>query len=192
MISLLVKQMLEFSMNKQEETAPKSQLWCKYTFAKEQQSSLSNAACPRTVGGPWKVRGNAAELTRRACGWSPDTWWGTLSSLSCFHLFVTHSSCLEKNSTQRTSSPLHLLHTSGHSSRCVPCLKIKVAFIFTSIYPPHIHPQRTQIPSYWKLSCIGLYTKIQNPDYHLVEHLENQLIRKPLRDSVLLKVSLYF
>lgn len=46
----------------------KIQLWCKYTFAKEQQSSLSNAACPRTVGGPRKVRGNAAELTRRACG----------------------------------------------------------------------------------------------------------------------------
>lgn len=137
--------MLECSMNKHEKTAPKSQFWCKYTFAKEQQSGLSTTACSRTVEGPWKVWDSATELAWRACGWSPDTWWDTLSSLSCFHFFVTHSSCLAKNSTDNPS-PLHLLHTSGHSSRYVPLLKVKVAFIFTSIYPSQIHPQRTQIP----------------------------------------------
>lgn len=135
MISLLVKQMLEFSMNKQEETAPKSQLWCKYTFAKEQQSSLSNAACPRTVGGPWKVRGNAAELTRRACGWSPDTWWGTLSSLSCFHLFVTHSSCLaKKQHTENLLPPPSLAYFRPFKQMC-SLLKNKSGVYFHQYLP---------------------------------------------------------
>lgn len=71
---------------------------------------------PRTMEGYQKGGGGAVELPWRHVA---ELWQcrDTLSSLSSFHVFGTHSHYLA-NKHHRNPSLLRLLHTSGHSSRC--------------------------------------------------------------------------
>lgn len=163
--------MLPCSMNKEEKTTPKClppgvgiPLHRNSSVVYKPQLTPRPKEWLQKAGG-WSCRAHVVGT------WGSDTWRGHTLKLVLLPAFWRVRQLPSKRTAPITPFPCHCLHTSGHSSRCVPFSKIKAVLIFTSVLPSHSHPQRTQIPPSGKLGSIGFKTKVQTPDYHLENHL---------------------